>query len=427
MHFFVIDSNPGGTGSAPGDGRSASSTQGQWLQAGLAASSAPWKIVYMHHSPYSSGSYHGSETAMRWPYEAWGATAVISSHDHLYERILRDGNSDGVSFPYFIAGTGGNTLYGFNSTPVSGSRVRYNASHGAMKIVASENQIKFEFWAVTGGGTQIDSYTLSKPEWVAFNDLAWASGQLQTRITKITSPTGGSGLPSTGGLIKYADGSGTGVILTVAGGQYNQGNEGQGAASYTSGSDGYYFFNGKVSGMGVLSYIDAAPPDGNLVLTFSGMDPDRRYELVFYGHRNDYGWDRAALATLSGADDFTNESSVRSDATGGQLYSGPADASTRLPADNDAGYVARFTNIDPGSDGQVVLTITYDGNTASRYRGKYGSALMLASLGVPPQPTCEGDFDVDGDVDGSDLAKIALGQKPLDAAFAGNFGLDDCF
>ncbi len=32
----------------------------------------------------------------------------------------------------------------------------------------------------------------------AYNDLAWGTGQLETNITKITSPNGGSGLPSTG-------------------------------------------------------------------------------------------------------------------------------------------------------------------------------------------------------------------------------------
>ena len=90
VHFFVIDSNPLGTGNAPGDGRSATSDQGIWLQAQLAASTAPWKIVYMHHPPYSSSSSHGSEVAMQWPYEEWGATAVLAGHDHVYERILRD-------------------------------------------------------------------------------------------------------------------------------------------------------------------------------------------------------------------------------------------------------------------------------------------------------------------------------------------------
>jgi len=202
VHFFVIDSNPSGTGSAPGDGRSPTSAQGTWLQAGLAASTLPWKIVYMHHPPYSSGSIHGSETAMQWPYEAWGATAVLAGHDHTYERVMRDDNSNGTSMPYFVTGAGGMSLYTFN-TPVTGSAVCYSSNYGSMKVQATATNITFEFWSVAGSGTLIDSYTIdnSTPAetlpintgstwkyidngtdqgtaWtgVAFDDTTWASG-----------------------------------------------------------------------------------------------------------------------------------------------------------------------------------------------------------------------------------------------------------
>ena len=201
VHFFVIDSNPSGTGSAPGDGRSPTSAQGTWLQAGLAASTSPWKIVYFHHPPYSSSTTHGSETAMQWPFEAWGATAVLGGHDHTYERVMRDDNSNGVSMPYFVTGAGGYTLYNFG-TPVTGSAVRYSSNYGSMRIQATDSNINFEFWSIANGGTLIDSYSInSTPSatlpintgstwkyldngsnqgtaWtgVAFDDSAWASG-----------------------------------------------------------------------------------------------------------------------------------------------------------------------------------------------------------------------------------------------------------
>jgi hypothetical protein len=38
----------------------------------------------------------------------------------------------------------------------------------------------------------------------AYNDLAWAGGQLNSNITMITSANGGSGLPSSGQLIDFA-------------------------------------------------------------------------------------------------------------------------------------------------------------------------------------------------------------------------------
>jgi hypothetical protein len=46
-----------------------------------------------------------------------------------------------------------------------------------------------------------------------------------------------------------------------------------------------------------------------------------------------------------------------------------------LPADNHDGYVAWVSTINPGSDGRVALTISYDGS--SPFKGKYGSAVML--------------------------------------------------
>ena len=166
VHFFVIDSNPTSTG-AIGDGRSPTSTQGLWLQAQLAASTSPWKIVYMHHPPYSSSSNHGSEEEMQWPYEQWGATAVFAGHDHVYERIIRtDSNGDGNDFAYFTTGAGGRSLYAFD-TPLPGSQVRCGSGgsdgavensvppnggcFGSMIIDATSTSITFEYWSVENG------------------------------------------------------------------------------------------------------------------------------------------------------------------------------------------------------------------------------------------------------------------------------------
>ena len=144
VHFFVIDSQ--------GALKDASDkmTQMSWLQEQLAASSASWQVVYFHHAPYSSAS-HGSNTAMRWPFSSWGADAVISGHDHTYERIFADG------IVYFVNGLGGHSIYNFN-TPVSGSQVRYNDDYGAMRVDANDTAITFEFISLSGD--IIDSYTI---------------------------------------------------------------------------------------------------------------------------------------------------------------------------------------------------------------------------------------------------------------------------
>jgi hypothetical protein len=147
VHFFALDSD-----SREPDGVGMSSAQAAWLQAGLANSAAPWKIVYMHHPPYSSG-LHGSVDWTRWPYQEWGADAVLSGHDHTYERLLIDG------FPYFINGLGGGAIYYFVNI-LEGSQLRYNDDYGAMLVEADPSQITFQF--ITRQGVLVDTYTIEK-------------------------------------------------------------------------------------------------------------------------------------------------------------------------------------------------------------------------------------------------------------------------
>ena len=80
-------------------------TQADWLDQDLAASTAPWKIVYMHKPMYSSGS-HGSDTTLRAKLapvlQQHGVQLVLSGHDHDYERMIPQG---GVA--YVVTGGGG--------------------------------------------------------------------------------------------------------------------------------------------------------------------------------------------------------------------------------------------------------------------------------------------------------------------------------
>jgi tartrate-resistant acid phosphatase type 5 len=148
VHFFILNTDP----NEP-HGTSATSLQALWLSNRLAASTSPWRIAIAQDPPYSSTEGHAY---MRWPFDEWGASAVVSGDCHHYERIAING------FPYLVNGAGGAGLAGFG-TPISGSVLRYNADHGAMLVNATHTNITYEFWSVAGGGTRIDRFTQSTP------------------------------------------------------------------------------------------------------------------------------------------------------------------------------------------------------------------------------------------------------------------------
>jgi hypothetical protein len=84
-------------------------TQATWLDQDLGASQLPWKIVYFHRPPYSSGE-HGSDTSLRTilspVLEKHHVQLVLSGHDHDYERMKPQ---NGVQF--VVTGGGGKGTY----------------------------------------------------------------------------------------------------------------------------------------------------------------------------------------------------------------------------------------------------------------------------------------------------------------------------
>ena len=79
--------------------------QAKWLDRDLAANKLPWKVVYLHKPPYSSGS-HGSDYWLRRilapVLERHDVQLVLAGHDHNYERIKPQ---KGVT--YIVTGGGG--------------------------------------------------------------------------------------------------------------------------------------------------------------------------------------------------------------------------------------------------------------------------------------------------------------------------------
>jgi acid phosphatase type 7 len=93
IHFAVIDTEAD------------YEKQVKWLDQDLAASKAPWKIVYLHKPPYSSGDHKSdlpTRTAFKPLFEKHGVQLVLAGHDHHYERMHPQ---NGVA--YIVTGGGG--------------------------------------------------------------------------------------------------------------------------------------------------------------------------------------------------------------------------------------------------------------------------------------------------------------------------------
>jgi hypothetical protein len=147
VEIFALNSNADPDGTTPG------SVQGRWLQAQLAASTAPWRLVYFHHPPYAASPGSGS-AYMRWPFADWGASAVLAGHDHYYARIHTNG------IVYFINGLGGDDIapVGGGSSPAA---ARYSADYGAMRAQATESNLVFHF--IARSGAIVDTFTIGGP------------------------------------------------------------------------------------------------------------------------------------------------------------------------------------------------------------------------------------------------------------------------
>ncbi len=122
------------------------SHQAIWLKRELAASTTAWKVVFFHHSPYSSAD-HGNFPAMQWPFESWGADFVFTGHDHVFSRIQK---ADEPALTYFICGASGrNKLYTCGSEPLSPNDFDvfcYDQGHGAIQVNATDSTFAVAFY-----------------------------------------------------------------------------------------------------------------------------------------------------------------------------------------------------------------------------------------------------------------------------------------
>ncbi len=137
IDFFLIDSVR--IKDAASTGAAAALAEGQFLLTGLQASTSPWKIVVWHYPSHTSSSHHSQIVypSQRWNWSGLGVNAVLSSHDHVYERFLVSGCY------YFTLGIGGGGINTFGTRqPFS---MASGVSYGYLKIHDSPTELIFEY------------------------------------------------------------------------------------------------------------------------------------------------------------------------------------------------------------------------------------------------------------------------------------------
>jgi len=112
-HFVAVDSNQLAGSSA--------NQMLEWLDADLAATPQPWRIAFLHHTPYPTGFHVGDPLCvavqeMVTPIlEQHGVQLVLAGHEHAYERTypLAGGKPAAAGTPstlYVVSGGGGGAL-----------------------------------------------------------------------------------------------------------------------------------------------------------------------------------------------------------------------------------------------------------------------------------------------------------------------------
>jgi len=215
------------------------------------------------------------------------------------------------------------------------------------------------------------------PEWIAYNDCGNDGDIPSFGSSGNVTNFGAEFAPTSGELIKYSDGTGTGVTLSYSGTGITEGygldqnrHSLSGPPYYPkSGTDAYTEF-GEIINMGKITFT-SDPND--MTVTLSGVSHSHTYTLVVLGMRGNYD-NRRNTYTISDVDSFINESSSGTVISTVNMTN---DSTTYNAGDNyNEGYVAKWTNIVP-TDNQITVTVTSPDSNK-----RYISAIKLIDHGV---------------------------------------------
>ncbi len=294
----------------------------------------------------------------------------------IFGKVTKVGTGPDAGYFYIDDGSGIADGTSWDGTPNVGVRVYWpgGVSAGDMKTMTG---ICSSF--KNGANVRRLLYSTDKPVlsgWTAYNDLVYSSTQghpvPQPNVTMITIGSGSPG-PSSGVLKDFATGLDTGVTATLvqSGGVVWQPDSITGGSDCSPGTDAYNTFSPSTASLkGVVYYGSAG---WYVDLTLTGLDPSKRYEFATSANRNDVSYtDRIGKFTISSADAFTNASTA-----GVTVTNGGASSAFNTGYNTAAGYVARWTDINPGADGSFKVRAEAG---SSQYKAYAFSAFMLKQL-----------------------------------------------
>jgi len=144
--LFLLDSND------------VTDRQTAWLERELSESSSTWKIVVLHHPPYTCGEHSGDlKVQQRWAplFEDYGVQLVLSGHDHNYQRFHAPSG-----LRYVVHGGGAARLYRLSGCPpMYPPRVRTRREHGFLSVSIGPDDL--EVRTVDLRGRVTDRFRLS--------------------------------------------------------------------------------------------------------------------------------------------------------------------------------------------------------------------------------------------------------------------------
>ena len=342
------------------------------------------------------------------PFTTWGSTIyeALKVYPNLFLMLCGHNHAEGMRTDVYNGNTVYTLLADYQDLPNGGNGylriLRFSPDNDTIMVQTySPTLDSYGSSTIMGTNTTSAEFVLSydmedlSSGFTAYNDCVYdptqslvatdPNGQLVHYIApNVTTYNIGTGSPgsSSGELIDFNTGASTGVTVTMfqSGGviwQPDTSSDWYGGYDTAVGTDAYNTFHGIADMTGVIYYGSTG---WYVDITFTGLDPAKEYTFATSASRaNSTYTTRVTRYTISSVDEATNAST--SDVTEINNLS----VAFNTGDNHDEGLVARWTGIQPGSDGSFTVRAQADGSTNQAY--SFDVFMLQEEGGIPPLPS----------------------------------------